>query len=119
MRKNIYFNEDTDKLLVDLSKSLNRNMSDVIKIALERYKEEMQVRSMKEFRLCHDQLSKSIDLLQACRDYGPNEGNLSPEPWTDQDDEILNLLFNAFDPLMSYNNYLVRSNHPDWFNEGD
>lgn len=109
-RKNIYFNQETESLLVDLSKKLDKSMSDVISIALNKYRDDMETRSMEQFRLCHDQLSKSIEYLQACRDYGPDAENA--EPWTEKDDEILELLFKAHDPLMYYNNNLVFTENP-------
>lgn len=114
-RKNIYFNQETESLLVDLSKKLDKSMSDVISITLNKYRDDMESRAMTEFRLCYDQLSKSIEYLQACRDYGTNAENA--QPWTNEDNEILELLNKAHDPLMYYNNDLIYKNHPDWFDQ--
>lgn len=113
--KNIYFNQETNCLLEDLSKKLNRPFSQVIEIALNNYRDEVESRSMEQFRLCHEQLSNSIMYLQACRDYGADQGH--PEPWSKKDDEILELLNKAHDPLMYYNNDLIQMEHPGWFDE--
>ena len=94
--KNIYLNQETNSLLEDLSKKLGKPFSQVIEIALNKYS--VENRSMAEFRLCHEQLKKSVEHLKNCRDY---------EPWTKQDEKILEVLFKAHDPLMEYNNYLI------------
>lgn len=111
--KNIYFNQETNGLLEDLSKKLGKPFSQVIEIALNKYRDDVESRSMEQFRLCHERLSNSIMYLQACRDYGTEAENA--EPWTDHDDEILELLFKAHEPLMYYNNSLIHKEHPDWF----
>ena len=113
--KNIYFNQETVSLLEDLSKKMNKPFSQVIEVALNHYRDEVESRSMEQFRLCHEQLSNSIMYLQACRDYGADQGH--PEPWSEKDDEILELLNKAHDPLMYYNNDLIEKENPDWFDE--
>jgi hypothetical protein len=113
--KNIYFNRETNGLLEDLSKKLGKPFSQVIEIALNKYRDDVESRSMEQFRKCHEQLGNSIMYLQACRDYGADQGH--PEPWSDKDDEILELLNKAHDPLMYYNNALIHKEHPDWFDE--
>ena len=110
--KNIYFNQETNSLLEDLSKKLGKPFSQVIEIALNKYRDDVESRSMEQFRLCHEQLGNSIMYLQACRDHGTES-----EPWTDQDDKILDLLNKAHDPLMYYNNDLIQKQNPDWFDE--
>ena len=113
--KNIYFNQETVSLLEDLSQKMKKPFSQVIEIALNNYRDEVESRSMEQFRLCHEQLSNSIMYLQACRDYGADQGH--PEPWSEKDDEILELLNKAHDPLMYYNNDLIEKENPDWFDE--
>lgn len=113
--RNIYLNQETDDLLVNLSKKLNKPFSKVIEIALNKYLDDVENRSMTEFRLCYAQLTKSIEYLQACRDYGTEAENA--EPWSDKDDEILELLNKAHDPLMYYNNNLVFKENPELLGE--
>ena len=108
--KNIYFNQETNSLLVDLAKKLDKPFSQVIEIALNKYRDDVESQSMEQFRLCYDQLSKSIMELQACRDYGADAENA--EPWSDKDDEIFELLNKAHEPLMYYNNNLIFSKNP-------
>lgn len=115
--KNIYFNQETVSLLEDLSKKLGKPFSQVVEIALNKYRDDVESRSMEHFRLCYKQLTKSIEYLQACRDYGNGEGCESPEPWTEKDNEILELLFKAHEPLMYFKNDLIESEHPEWFKE--
>ena len=117
MRRNIYFKEDAEKNLETLSKNLNKSMSDVISIALEFYLLSVSSRADVEFDKCYKQLTKSVEYLQACRDYGNGEGNTAPEPWTDHDDEILELLFKAHEPLMYYNNEKIFREHPEYLDE--
>lgn len=113
-RRNIYLNQETDNLLHDLSKKLDKKISQVIEIALNKYRDDVESRSMKEFRLCYAQLTKSIEYLQSCRDYGKAE---NAEPWTDKDDEILELLNKAHDPLMYFNNNIVFKANPELLGE--
>jgi hypothetical protein len=102
MKKTLYFKQETDALLVDLSARLNKSMSNVMEIALNKYNLEVQDPAMAEFKKCYEQLSDSIMILQSMRDY-PSEHD---REWSQNDDKILKLINQAHDPLMYYNNAL-------------
>lgn len=115
MKKTLYFNQGTNKMLVEMSASLNKSMSEVIQIALTSYREQNERRAEEELRKCSKQLSESIQILEISMDY--NEGATNPDIWTDKDEEIHRLLWEAYNPIMNYNNAKIRMDHPDWFDE--
>jgi hypothetical protein len=105
MNKTFYVSQEVNDLIDTMAQKLNFSRSQILENAIKDFYEKDTPPSMDAFRRCERTLHSEIMNLQILRDHGHG-------PWTPEDNEILELLFQAHEPLMYKSNELAVEKDP-------